>query len=297
MGKIMKMEMSIGWMNRRFRHGCGGMLSFILALCMGVSISPLRAGDERVAASKGKERLAADYSDPLKTYRTFMEAIKRDDLAAAEACCTIADDNKSGSLDVLVGMWVAFHHFNKVALEHFKDDVQPYLEVGGADQKDNPYLRRDCTDQALERTISRLPGSKFRIKGDKAWLKIKWGDKEYDDLNPAFFYSGNEEQQFHKVQGLWKLDLIPDGVGSEELGNLFKPGSWGRAFHDGMQMFNAVAQEIESGKLKTWKQVAAELEKRKEVIEREWIKDHDDTIPENAKPSSHTKDQKAGTNE
>ena len=179
----MNMEMGIGWMNRSFRHGCSRMLSFLLALCMGVSIPPLRAGDERVAASEGKPHPAAAYGDPIQTYGTFMDAIKRDDLAAAEACCRIADDNKSGSLDVLVGMWVAFHHFNKVALEHFKDDVRPYLEVGGADQKDNPYLRRDCTDQALERTIYRLPGSKFRIKGDKAWLKIKWGDKDYDDLN------------------------------------------------------------------------------------------------------------------
>ena len=69
---------------------------------------------------------------------------------------------------------------------------------------------------------------------------------------------------------------MPEDKGSDELAGFFKPGSWGRAFRDGMEMLNAVADGIESGKLKTWKQVTAELEKRQKVIEREWIKDHDE---------------------
>jgi len=250
-------------------------VSCVLALSIGGLVSPLRAEPGRVATAGEKSHSTADLSDPIKTYRTYLEAIKRDDLAAAKACCTISDDDKAGSLDVYVGVWVTFHHFNKVALEHFKDDVRPYLEVGGADPKENPYLRRDCTDKALELTISRLPGSKFRIKGDKAWLTIAW-DKDDGSPNDVFCYQ-HEALLFRKIHGLWKVDFMPEDARPEDLAAEFKPGSWGRAFRDGRDILDAVIKEIEAGKLKTWKQVTGDLEKRLKVFEREWIKDHDDT--------------------
>ena len=91
-----------------------------------------------------------------------------------------------------------------------------------ADNDENPYLRADCTDKALDRTISRLAGSKYKIEGDRANVTIKW---EEDDgyPNQAFFFS-DENRIFRKINGLWKLDILPEG-NPEELGELFKPGS------------------------------------------------------------------------
>ncbi len=245
-------------------------LALALITCTSFFSSHLKADSEKSPASDSKAPSVADYSDPIKTYQTFLEAIKRDDLAAAKACCTIADDNKSGSLDVLVGMWVTFHRFNKIALLNFREETSKYLKEG-SDHEESPYLRVDCTDKALDRTISRLAGSKFEIEGDRAKLTIQWGeDAGYP--NQAFFYS-DEVRIFCKFEGGWKLDILPEGT-PETLADLFKPGSWGRAFRDGMNLLNAVMVEIESGKLKTWQQVTEELEKRSKVLEQKWTEDH-----------------------
>ena len=106
-------------------------VALTLALITGTSVLSvqLKAENEQSAVSGANAQPIADYSDPIKTYQSFLEAIKRDDLVAAKACCTILDDNKSGSLDVLVGMWVTFHHFNKVALLNFKEEASQYLRL------------------------------------------------------------------------------------------------------------------------------------------------------------------------
>jgi hypothetical protein len=258
-------------------------LALVLFTATLVYSQQLKAENEPSAVSDAKSQSVADYSDPIKTYQSFLEAIKRDDLAAAKACCTISDDNKSGSLDVLVGMWVTFHRFNKVALLNFKEETSPYLR-DGADIEETPYLRGDCTDMALDRTISRLASSKIEIEGDRAKVTIKW---EEDDgyPNQAFFYS-DEDLIFRKTKGLWKLDILPEGD-PEKLIDLFKPGSWGCAFRDGMHLLNTVIEEIESGKLKTWQQVTAEIEKRNKVLEQKWVEDHHDpTVREKAHTQS-----------
>lgn len=143
----------------------------------------------------------------------------------------------------------------------------------------NPYLRTDCTDEALDRTISRLSGSTFKIEGDAAKLTIKW-DKDDGYPNSVLFYSN--DQPFRESHGEWKLDICPEGD-AEGMADLFKPGSWGCAFRDGMNLLNAAIEDIESGKLQTWQQVAEELEKKGEVLARKWAEDHQDPAPQPAK--------------
>ena len=233
---------------------------------------PLQAENEQSAKSSVTSHFVADYSDPIKTYQSYLEAIKRDDLVAAKACCTISDNNKSGSLDVLVGTWVTFHHFNRVMLLNFKEEASQYLR-DGADNEENPYLRGDCTDKALDRTISRLAGSKFKIEGDTAKLTIQW--KEDDGSpNQAIFYSP-DDRIFRKINGHWKLDIAP-GLSPKELLEFLEPGSWGCAFRGGMNMLNGAIEEVKSGKLKTWQEVTEELEKRNKVFEQKWAENHDD---------------------
>jgi len=238
-----------------------------------------RAGKEDAGGAKGEvpkeqSHSVADYSNPIKTYQTFLEAIKRDDVAAAKACCTIADDNRSGSLDVLVGMWVTFHHFNKIAMLYFREDASKYLK-DGADHEENPYLRGDCTDKALERTISRLADSKVKIKDDEAEITIKW-EKDDGYPNQAFFYS-NDKITYRRIDGIWKIDIYSND-GTDKLSEIFEPGSWGCIFRDSMNMLNAVIMDIELGRLKTWQQVTEELEIKTKVLEKKWTEDHHDPV-------------------
>jgi hypothetical protein len=263
-------------------------LALALVTCTSFFTLRLKAEGEHRAASSAEAHSVADYSDPIKTYKTFLEAIKRDDLAAAKACCTISDDNRTGSLDVLVGMWVTFHHFNKVALLKFKDQTSQYLR-DGADNEENPYLRGDCTDKALDRTISRLAGSKYKIDGDRANVTIKW-NKGDGYPNQTFFYA-HEDLTFRKIKGYWKFEIMPQ-ADPEMLVDFLKPGSWGSAFRDGMNLLNAAIEDIESGKLKTWQQVTEELETKGEVLARKWAENHQDPAPEPTKRHTRTKDEK-----
>lgn len=248
-------------------------VALALALITGNSVFSLQinAESEQSVVPGAKSQPVGDYSGPIKTYQTFLEAIKRDDLAAAKACCTISDDNKSGSLDVLVGMWVTFHHFNKVALLHFKEQTSQYLS--DADTQENPYLRRDCTDKALDRTLSRVAKSTYKTTGETAKLIIRW-EKDDGSPNPVFMFS-HEDMPFRNVGGRWKLDCN-DLTGLEMPSDFLKPGSWGCAFRDGMNLLNAAIEEIESGKLNTWQKVTEDLEKRNKVLEQKWAEDHHD---------------------
>lgn len=155
---------------------------------------------------------------------------------------------------------------------NFKDQTSQYLK-DGADTEVDPYLRADCTDAALDRTISRLAGSQFKIEGARAKLPIQW--KEDDGYpNVAFGYS-DEDLIFRRIKGHWKWDILPE-AGPEELVSLFKPGAWGCAFRDGMTLLNGAIEDIESGKLKIWQQVAEELGKRSKELEKKWAEDHRD---------------------
>ena len=245
--------------------------AFVWAIFVGAAVfsHPLKADTaEKITPNPPAPRVE-NFSDPAKTYRTFLEAIKADDLAAAKACCTISDDNKSGSLDVLVGMWVTFHHFNKTALLHFNEQVSPFLKED-AEGEDHPYLRRDCTDAALDRTIARLAGSKFTIEGNVAKLTIAW---EKDDGSPQNVFLFSEVPlHFRKIDGHWKFAILTE-LSPEQLVAMFKPGSWFSAFRDGMNLQNSTIKDIESKQLKTWQEVTEHMQKKYKELEEKWIKD------------------------
>ena len=73
----------------------------------------------RVAVA-GKSPLSraatVDLSSPLATYKSFRLAIKANDDPAAKACWWISDDDRSGALDVTVGMDVALHRLAELRL-------------------------------------------------------------------------------------------------------------------------------------------------------------------------------------
>lgn len=209
------------------------------------------------SARAGSDISANAYGDPIKTYHTYLRAIQQDDSKAAKSCFTTPDDKSKPVLDIAVGMWVAFHRFNKLVVAKF-----------GA--RESPYLREDCTDEALGRTIARLSKSTI-VAGEKtAELRIAW-DKE-DGTVPAFMFS-EDPIRFRKVGDFWKIDLTGQ---AGDLEDWTAPGSWGRAFGDGMNLLNETCAAIEAGKLNTWEQVEDSLARKSKVLEEKWRKDHHD---------------------
>jgi hypothetical protein len=200
---------------------------------------------------------AADYADPVRTYRAYLEAIKRDDLAAARTCHHI--DEKNGAvLDVAVGIWVAHHRFNKLVASKFGEH-------------ESPFLRADCTDQALDRTLARLAKSTFKITGNSAELTIHW-EEEDGSPDEVFCFTGDETIPFRKVGDQWKIELEHGDNSSEWLA----PGSWGRAFREGAKLLNEASDDIESGKFSTWKQVSEILDQKSKKLAEQWARDHQD---------------------
>jgi hypothetical protein len=48
------------------------------------------------AADPPAEKPAAEYADPKATYRSYIEAVRKNDVKATKQCWVIDDDNKSG---------------------------------------------------------------------------------------------------------------------------------------------------------------------------------------------------------
>ena len=76
-------------------------------------------------------------------------------------------------------MWVACHRFN-MAIAKAGLDGRQFGEG---------FVRSDCTDAAIDRTLARLEQSEVTVEGDTATLKIRW-DKDDGSPNPVFSYGG-----------------------------------------------------------------------------------------------------------
>lgn len=209
---------------------------------------------------------AANFSDPINTYRTYLEAVKRDDLAAAKACYVMQDKNDDAGVDMAIGLWFAHHRFQKQVRAKF------------GNQEDSPYWRPDCTDEAIDRTIARLSTSKFEIKGERAELKIDWAKND----DEVFCHTGDNPIALRKQGDLWKIasNLAEKGV------HITQPGTWGWAFLESTKLLNEASNDIESGKLKSWDQVSTLLAERTKALEHQYSKDHQDPSPKMERPHS-----------
>jgi hypothetical protein len=225
------------------------MLSLILVLITSVAYPQEAAKHQAGVPVEGaaKSKPAATGLSPTEVYRSYLNAVKKNDLAAAKSCWSISGDDTCGALDVVVGMWIASHRFNAA------------ISKAGLDGKQfgDWFAREDCTDKAIDRTISRLKHSTVTITGDKAALTIQW-DKDDGYPNKVFFY-GDEPILFRKLPVGWKIDANAFcGIKNPQD---FFAGTWGEAFRSQMTMANEVAAGLESGKLKTAIDVVRALEK------------------------------------
>lgn len=214
------------------------------------------AGDPVCAEDKPPAKPApeAGHRDPVTTYRTYLEAVKRDDSAAAKECFSANTPVDSLARDIAVELWIAHHRFQKVVSAEF------------GEQKDCPQWRPDCTDRAIDRSIALLATATCTIDGDSAELKIVW---PVDD-EAVFGCSGDEPLKFLRVNGVWKIPCEADGDADEVAG----AGTWGWCFRESAKLLNRVSGEIESRKLTTWPQALDLLEQGTRKLEEQYGKDH-----------------------
>jgi hypothetical protein len=205
------------------------------------------------------DKSAAEYADPKATYRTYIEAVRKNDVKAAKQCWVIDDDNKSGALDTIVGLWISMRQINQVA--------ERKVGAEGLDAILKGWRRDDISDAALDLTKKRVDDAEVKITGDAAVLKIKW--KEDDGVpNPAFEF-GDGPITFRKVGGNWKIDANKM-TGLERGADFFEKGSWGRMFRDQVAIMNEAIDGMEKGRLKSAKELGAFIEGKIEAMKKKY---------------------------
>ena len=211
---------------------------------------PLQLASATVSFSK--------YADPRTTYHTYIEAVRRCHPQIAARCWTIDDDNKSGALDTLVGMWIAPRRVTRLAELRFGEAG---LKMMGG------WKREDVSDASLDLTKQRLADAEVTIAGDTAELIINW--QEGDGYpNEAFEFS-KEAINFRKVKGEWKLDANKQ-TGIKTGADFFKPGGWGNMFREQVNLMNQVSDAIETGELMTEQQLSKYLETKLAEVMRKY---------------------------
>jgi hypothetical protein len=219
----------------------GMALVFLASLCHAEEPPKQKAG---VPAKLDKVPV---YATPIDAYRAYLNAVKRSDLAAAKASWWLPGKDQS-ALDVIAGMWVASH---RLVAAFDKATIDP--EQFGRD-----FVRDDCTDAAIDRTLARLEHSTFTVNGETATLTIRW-EKNDGYPNPVFFY-GDHPIAFRKFAGGWRIDALAIcGLAKPE--DFFEKSDWGEMFHGYTMLANEIAAGLESGKSKTATDVVHALEK------------------------------------
>src|SRR5262245_46552116 len=94
-----------------------------------------------------------DLSSPPVAVRSYLAALKSNDCERAKGCWMIDDDNTSGALDVIVGMCVASRKLVATTDAKFGADGVKML---------GRWNRPNCTDKAIDVTLERLAGVKWR---------------------------------------------------------------------------------------------------------------------------------------
>jgi hypothetical protein len=212
----------------------------------------------------GQNRAAEpDLSSPHATFRTFLEAVKKNDLEQAKRCWTIDDDNRSGALDVLVGRWIAARKLS--------DIVDAKLGANGLKVMGR-WHRADLSNQAIGRTIVRLEKAEAVDREDIATLKFRWepGDSA-DGKQTAVFLYLNVPYGLHKIGNQWRIDanLFMDVKQADEL---FKPNSIWVVWREEMELMNRLTEMLEKRQIQTVAQFEKQVKESVDALKAKYAK-------------------------
>jgi hypothetical protein len=199
-----------------------------------------------------------DLSSPPATVRSYLAAIKANDIEAAKRCWTIDDSNASGALDVVAGMWVASRKLVAVTQAKFGEPGLKHL---------GRWNRQTCSDKAIDLTLERLASAETKELKNAARVTIPW---QAGDPSTAFCYM-KAPLILLKLEGQWKLDAnVFTGV--EKAGEMFGPKSIWSACRDEMNVMNELISAIEKGKIIDVAGFEQELNARAGVLKAKYEK-------------------------
>jgi hypothetical protein len=201
-----------------------------------------------------------DFSTPAETAKSYLAATRANDVAAARRCWAVDDDNVSGALDVIVGMWIASRRLSIAADARFGPDGVKAL---------GRWHRVHGTNEALDTTLQRLGNVKIQERGEVAKMTIDWQPGD-GDTTPAFLCV-RAPLFFRLVGGEWKLDANVF-TGAEKAADLFGPGKIGAVWRDEMAVMTDLATRLEKGEWTALPSFEAELKRRVEALKAKYEK-------------------------
>ncbi len=203
----------------------------------------------------------AEYADPKTTYRTYIDAVRKNDAKAARECWVLDDDKESAALNVIVGLWTSIRQLNQVAAKKFGKEAAEAIPEG--------WQRGDLTDQALDLTKKRLDDAEVKITGATAELKIKW---RKDDGFPDWAFEFGVSTVFRHVAGNWKIDGN-QMTGLKKGSDFFEKGTWGRMFRDQMAIMNEAVAGVEKRKIGSAKALKTFINEKTAAMVKKYEKD------------------------
>ncbi|HVK14118.1 MAG TPA: hypothetical protein VM597_35575 [Gemmataceae bacterium] len=201
-----------------------------------------------------------DFSGPAETTKTYLLATRANDVEAAKKCWTIDDDNESGALDVVVGLWIASRKLAAAAESKLGPDAVKAL---------GRWNRPHGTNEAIDTTLSRIGNVRIQERGDAATLRIDWqpGDGE---TTPAFLCV-KTPLVFRRVAGEWKLDANVF-TGSEKAADLFAPGKAWPVWRDEIAVMTELTRMLDEGTINNQATFEVVLRTRVETLKAKYAK-------------------------
>jgi hypothetical protein len=199
-----------------------------------------------------------DLSSPPATVRSYLTAVKANDIEAAKRCWVIDDNNASGALDVIVGMWVASRKLVAV--------TQANLGAGGVKHLGR-WNRPNCSDRAIDLTLERLATAESKELKTIAKLTFAWQPGE-GETTPAFMYV-KVPLCFRRIDEQWKLDANVF-TGCKDATEMFAPMSIWSVCRDEMAVMNDLTAAIEKGQFKDATEFERELQARVAVLKAKY---------------------------
>lgn len=199
-----------------------------------------------------------DLSSPPAAVRSYLLATRANDIEAAKKCWVIDDDNASGALDVVVGMWVASRRLVAATEGRFGADGVKLL---------GRWNRPACTTKAIDLTLERLGTAEVQESTTYAKLTFAWqpGDGE---AAPAFLHV--KGPLILRPVGLhWKLDANLF-TGSATASSLFEPGKVWPVWRDEMAVMADLTSGIEKGQFKDLGEFERELKMRVAALKEKY---------------------------
>jgi hypothetical protein len=185
-----------------------------------------------------------DLSSPTATVRSYLAATRANDLETAKKCWTVDDDNVSGTLDVVVGMWIETRRLVAATGAKFGEDGLKLL---------GRWNRPSCTDRAIDRTLERVAAATLREGETAARLVVAWAPEDRQ-ADPAFLCEA--PFRLRRAGDRWKLDA---SVSTSE------GGLW-PIWRDEMAIMKDLTAGLEKGQFKDMAEFKRELKARVDAL-------------------------------